>query len=189
MFLLLALTFVVLGLVTGDRERWWRFYAWQYRDPEANEPSERALNANRKIGFGLAALMLVLGLWFAGSLWSADKESKRHQEEIDGLVSPSPTYDATAVRRKAETVAAALPGRTENDVAEIVARVAGDDLIVRPGRIEDDPRRGDGEDITGFRFSTPLMEESVCLVIRIDDSGHVPWPRPIKAAEVKDGGC
>ena len=50
-----------LFLMLSDPEAlWWSTEAWRYRDPEANEPSERQYAANRGVGCFMVMLALIL---------------------------------------------------------------------------------------------------------------------------------
>ncbi|MEU2430516.1 hypothetical protein ABZ611_13590 [Streptomyces sp. NPDC007861] len=56
-FFVLTAFFVVLGCV-DQRRLYWRFTAWRYRNPEANEPSDAAYNRGRILAFVIAGAML-----------------------------------------------------------------------------------------------------------------------------------
>src|SRR5690606_36822304 len=128
---------------------WWRLYVWQYGNPEANEPSEASFKATRRVFFALAALMLAIAVCFLGWFRSGEKEAQRREKEIEKEMAaqPStflpPTYNRATVRKKAEAVAAALPGRTQMHAEEVFWEVVGHDLEVWPGRTKEKSRGGD----------------------------------------------
>lgn len=68
---------LMLWMVISPRSMWETLSAWQYKNPEANEPSEASFAMQRVAGvFGLV-VMLVLGLFLAGTA----EESERNRQE------------------------------------------------------------------------------------------------------------
>ncbi|MFI6856350.1 hypothetical protein [Streptomyces sp. NPDC050416] len=61
--LLLALWLGGMGLV-DQKALWWRFQARRFSDPEANEPSEAGYRARRILLLSLAAVMVVMAVWW-----------------------------------------------------------------------------------------------------------------------------
>ena len=47
-------------MLSDPEALWWSTEAWRYRDPEANEPSERQYAANRGVGCFMVVLALIL---------------------------------------------------------------------------------------------------------------------------------
>ncbi|MGH3646219.1 MAG: DUF6199 family natural product biosynthesis protein [Micromonosporaceae bacterium] len=66
-----------LWMVISPRSMWETLSAWQYKNPEANEPSEASFAMQRVAGaFGLI-MMVVIGLVIAGQA----EQSERNRQE------------------------------------------------------------------------------------------------------------
>ncbi|MGW7406903.1 hypothetical protein ACWGI9_24815 [Streptomyces sp. NPDC054833] len=73
---MLAAVLVVLGLA-DQRKLYWRFAAWRFRNPEANEPSDAAFAWQRGVLFVGAAVMVFQG---CSAMDDADKSSWSGEE-------------------------------------------------------------------------------------------------------------
>ncbi|MFI1711376.1 hypothetical protein [Streptomyces griseoruber] len=75
-FFLVAALFIALGVV-DQRKLYWRFAAWRYRNPEANEPSDRAFAWQRGVLFVAAGVMAFQGCSVVRAVdkgsWSRDE--------------------------------------------------------------------------------------------------------------------
>lgn len=72
-----AVLLVLLGVVSAAYPRlWWELTSWQYRRPEAVEPSDTAYTVNRVVGVGLIGFGLLLGLTA-----EAGRRADRRREE------------------------------------------------------------------------------------------------------------
>ncbi|MEH0473207.1 hypothetical protein QA943_30980 [Streptomyces sp. B21-097] len=75
-FFLCAVVFAGLSLA-DQRKRYWRFTAWRYRNPGANEPSDRAFAWQRGVLFAAAGVMAFQGVSVVraadGDSWNEDE--------------------------------------------------------------------------------------------------------------------
>ncbi|MGH3730142.1 MAG: hypothetical protein ACRDTU_15540 [Micromonosporaceae bacterium] len=80
----------------SPQSAWRTLRAWQYKNPEANEPSEAAYATERVVsGFALVVLIL-LGIFLASNTddWERDRQEQQYQDcleendDDEGLLSP-----------------------------------------------------------------------------------------------------
>ncbi|MEU5595981.1 hypothetical protein [Streptomyces sp. NPDC020298] len=76
LFFLLAAALAALGLA-DQRKLYWRFAAWRFRNPEANEPSDAAFAWQRGVLFVAAAVIVFQG---CSAMDSANKASWSEEE-------------------------------------------------------------------------------------------------------------
>ncbi|TDB92238.1 hypothetical protein [Actinomadura sp. 7K534] len=172
MCFVLAAVFFVLGCM-DQRKLYWKTAAWQYRRPEANEPSEAAHVFNR-IGLFLgAAMMLVL----AAVLNAADASS---------------TYSTAQVRSVASSAASDLNQGTQSgigssfrassDLYDAVNEHGGGNVKIRSA--------GSGE----YELTNRDGENPVCLTVTVDNDLNIgggigePWSHSVSTS-VNDGAC
>lgn len=172
MCFVLAAVFFVLGCM-DQRKLYWKLTAWQYRRPEANEPSDAAHALNR---FGLfcgAVMMLVL----AAILNAADTTR---------------TYSTAQVRSVASAAASELDRGTQSgigssidtssDVHDAVNEHGGGNVEIRSA--------GGGE----YELTNRDGENPVCLTVTVDNDLNIggrigePWSHSVSTS-VTEGSC
>jgi hypothetical protein len=67
LMLLLAVWLGGMGML-DQKALWWRFQARRFSDPEANEPSEAGYRTRRILLLSLAAVMVVMAVWWFTSI-------------------------------------------------------------------------------------------------------------------------
>lgn len=100
-FFLLAAVLAALGLA-DQRKLYWRFTAWRFRNPSANEPSGAAFAWQRGVLFAAAAVMVFQGCkalgfadsnsWSGNELRQAVNKAASAMEEETEIDSPSDDY-------------------------------------------------------------------------------------------------
>lgn len=77
---------MVLGVLTAVYPRmWWKASKWQYKDPEAVEPSEEAIGVNQFAGAGLVmlGLFITVGFWPLAKADHRQRAERERQEEVN----------------------------------------------------------------------------------------------------------
>ena len=105
--IVIGVLIMVLGAVSAAYPRmWWNASKWQYRHPEAVEPSEEAFGVNQFAGAGLVLLGLFITVWFWSLAKTDDRQraERERQEQVDD--NPSGVVDqyATALIKEARKV-------------------------------------------------------------------------------------
>lgn len=168
-FLVLAAIFVVLGFM-DPRKVHRKVVAWQYRNPEAVEPSDAALVVGRVSYFIGAGILVVMAITL-------------------GSVLDETVYDRSEVRSVATAAAAELrsgpaegrsPVSVRSDVFAAVREAGGDRVMIEssgPARYEITNAEGD---------------HPVCLTVTTDSDlglgSDEPWSTTVEAS-VSDGRC
>ena len=171
MFVAAALL-AVLGLM-NQRKLYWKLAAWRYRDPEANEPSDKALSLRRTGALTGAALMAILGIGFLNAR-------------------PGTPDDRPRVRATVNAAASRLEGRhdgfspTAADVQRALDRAGGGDL-----QLDDSGSVGGGD---SYEVTDAEGAHPVCLVVRSDSDIDVGASngKPVSSTtttQVTDGRC
>ncbi|TDC60809.1 hypothetical protein E1200_29835 [Actinomadura sp. GC306] len=172
MCFLLAAVFFALGCM-DQRKLYWKLTSWQYRRPEANEPSDAAYALNRFGMFLGAVMMLVL----AAVVNAADASS---------------TYSTAQVRSVASSAASELDQGTQSgigssyrassDVYDAVNEHGGGNVKIRSV--------GGGE----YELTNRDGENPVCLTVTVDNDLNIgggigePWSHSVSTS-VNVGSC
>ncbi|OLT11428.1 hypothetical protein BJF79_24170 [Actinomadura sp. CNU-125] len=159
-----------------QRTVYWKFAAWRYRNPEANEPSDTALAMNRFAMFFIAAVFAVIG----GMVIASDgtRTYGSSAAEVRAVA------DAAAESLRRDATPGLGPTLTESAVIDAVA-AEGDGEV----RVENVPGDGDRYELTNGAGENP-----VCLTVEVDeeldvaDTDREPWSHTISAS-VTDGPC
>ncbi|WP_330348201.1 hypothetical protein [Streptomyces sp. NBC_00582] len=97
LFFLFGVVLAALG-IADQCKLYWRFAAWRYRDPEANEPSDRAFAWQRGVLFVAAGVMVFQGCNVVNaadkSSWSRD-ELRQAVEDAASALEEEPRIDDT----------------------------------------------------------------------------------------------
>ncbi|MEU8803374.1 hypothetical protein [Spirillospora sp. NPDC048819] len=175
--LLLALGAVmfVLGCL-NQRKLYWKLAAWQYRNPEANEPSDAALGLNR---FGLitSGVLLLAG---AGMVNAADNQPQGYSTSQVRAV-------ASAAASKVDSGSGSGIGSSSGASSDVYEAVndEGD------GNVEIRSAGGGTYELTNRYGKNP-----VCLTVTVENDlniggnsdGDSPWSHSISTS-VNEGPC
>lgn len=171
-----TLTFVMAGflLILGfvnPRRMWWRTAAWQYRNPQANEPSEQSYQAARVTYFVFAVLLALTGFVFIGIGSDLKYDQAEVRSVVDEAASELSSTEPEGLGLYSYDVEAALA--EAGDANRIQVKSAGDDRY----------------EVTNEDGRYP-----VCLTVRTDsdldlgDDDGDPWERSVSTS-VDDGPC
>ena len=67
-----------LWLLISPRSAYWTMTAWQYKNPEANEPSDTAYSLSRLSGGIMLVTIVVIVLWVTGATAQAKSDQQTH---------------------------------------------------------------------------------------------------------------
>src|SRR5688572_8600513 len=70
-----------LWMLLSPQSLFWKTAAWQFRHPEANEPSEIAYGLGRVVGAGMVLLGIVVIVISISEPTDAEREAEEQQEE------------------------------------------------------------------------------------------------------------
>jgi len=71
---------VALWLLISPQSVYWKTEAWQYKDPDANEPSDTAYSLSRISGGIMLVVIVVIVIWFASSSTQQKSEQQTHND-------------------------------------------------------------------------------------------------------------
>jgi hypothetical protein len=168
-FLVLAAIFLVLGLM-DPRTVHRKVVAWQYRDPEANEPSDAALVVGRVSYFLGAGVLVVMAM----ALGSVLAENTYDRSEVMSVAS------AAAAKLRSGPAERRTPVSVRSDVLAAVGEAGGD-------RIKIESSGPDTYEITNTDGDHP-----VCLRVTTESDLDLGWAEPWSPtveATVSDGRC
>lgn len=172
LFVGIAIVLFVLGCM-DQRKLYWKASAWQYRNPEANEPSDAALGLNRVGLFAGAVAMLVC----AGIVHSADAASTYSTAEVSSVA-----HSVASELNRGGQPGLASPYGTSSEVYEAVNEKGNGNVEVRSAG-------GDRYELTNGDGENP-----VCLTVKVDHdlnlgrTGGRPWSHSISTS-VDEGPC
>lgn len=168
--LLVAAAFFGLAFM-DQRKLYWKTRAWQYRNPEAMEPSDAALGLNRAALFVIAVLFLVIAGIFRAADTADDYSTGEVKIVADALADRMDRGSAADFRASFGSIA---------DVREAV-RAESD------GKVKVRSAGGEEYELTNRRSENP-----VCLTVTLDAhptlTGTEPWLNSI-TTEVDPGPC
>ncbi|MGP4026495.1 hypothetical protein [Actinomadura sp. 3N407] len=173
--IVLFIAFGALLLVLGcmnQRTLYWKLTAWQYRNPEANEPSDAALALNR-FGLIVSAVMMFAG---AGI--------------VNGAAGNPSGYSTSQVRSVASAAASKVESGTDSGIGSSV-RASSDvyDTVNEEGDGNVKIRSAGGGE---YELTNREGENPVCLTVTVDNrlslSGGEPWSHSISTS-VNEGPC
>ncbi|MES9537873.1 MULTISPECIES: hypothetical protein [unclassified Actinomadura] len=168
--LLTAVVLFVLGCM-DQRTLYWKNRAWQYRNPEAVEPSGAAFAAARAGSFAGAVALLIT----AGVLYGADNARTYSTAQVDSVAS-------AAASRLDEGPSSGLGSSvgTTSDVYDAVNDAGHGNVHIRSAG-------GDKYELTNRKGKNP-----VCLTVTVDNAldlgGGEPWSHSVSTS-VHDGPC
>ncbi|GAA2088437.1 hypothetical protein [Actinomadura alba] len=194
---ILAGVFILLGLV-DQRKFWWMTTAWQYRNPEANEPSDSSLALGRFSMFAMAVMSIIAAVLVMDAQRSMDEQKNRRPTtgvSFPSFLSTTPTPDAdkaktysrSEVRKKAEAVAAKLVGELVFNVRPIITTESDDNLRHKERKGKDKYTK-DGWEYTEYELTNRKGKYPVCLTVREPGPLHDGRWR-IDSAKVRNGRC
>lgn len=173
--IVLFIAFGALLLVLGcmnQRTLYWKLTAWQYRNPEANEPSDAALALNR-FGLIVSAVLMFAGAGIVNA----------------GAGTPS-GYSTSQVRSVASAAASKVESGTDSGIGSSVGTSSDIyDAVKEEGDGNVEIRSaGSGE----YELTNSDGENPVCLTVTVDNElnlgGDEPWSHSISTS-VNDGPC
>ncbi|MFS2294144.1 MAG: hypothetical protein FWJ90_15870 [Actinomadura sp.] len=171
-FVGIAIVLFLLGCM-DQRKLYWKTAAWQYRNPEANEPSDAALGLNRVGLFAAAVGMLVC----AGIVHSADAASTYSTSEVSSVA-----YSVASELNRGDQSGLASSYSTSSEVYEAVNEKGN-------GNVEIRSVGGDRYELTNRDGENP-----VCLTVKVDHDLNLgstaggPWSHSISTS-VDEGPC
>ncbi|MGW2309194.1 hypothetical protein [Actinomadura luteofluorescens] len=168
--LLVAVAMFVLGCM-DQRTVYWKTRAWQYRNPEANEPSDAALATGRAGAFAGAVALLVT----AGVLLGVENARTYSTAQVSSVAH-------AAASRLDEGPSSGIGSSfgTMSDIYDAVNDEGGGNVHIRSAG-------GDKYELTNRKGKNP-----VCLTVTVDYEldlgGGEPWSHSVTTS-VDDGPC
>ncbi|MGH3241060.1 MAG: hypothetical protein ACRDNL_11825 [Spirillospora sp.] len=168
--LLVAAVMFVLGCM-DQRKLYWKGSAWQYRNPEANEPSDAALSLRRASFFIGAVMLLVL----AGILKAADNSTVYSTSQVHSVASR-----AASELDKGSTSGIGSSFSASSDVYDAVHEEGNGNVKIRSAGNEK------------YELTNRKGKNPVCLTVSVENDlnigGGEPWSHSITTS-VDDGPC
>ena len=170
LFLVLAAICFVLGCV-NQRKLYWSLAAWQYRSPEAHEPSDAALAVSRLSLFTSAVVLLV----FAGIVHDVYRASVYSTAEVRSVA-----YSAAAELNKGTESGIGSSYSTTSDVYDAVNEHGNGNVKIRSAGAEK------------YELTNREGKNPVCLTVAVDNQLNLgssqPWRHSVRTS-VTDGPC
>ncbi|WP_019629307.1 hypothetical protein [Actinomadura atramentaria] len=161
----------VLGFM-DQRKIYWKTAAWQYRNPEANEPSDTALGLSRVGYFVSGAILLVLAITMTGYEGSRDYSASK----------VSMVAHSAALRLGQDATSSGLGssyGATSR-VYRVVTEEGDGNVKVRP------------MGLSKYELTNRSGKNPVCLTVEVDDklslTDDEPWSHSVSTS-VDEGPC
>ncbi|WP_301174740.1 hypothetical protein [Actinomadura geliboluensis] len=173
---LIALMFVLaacclLLACVDQRKLYWKTGAWQYRNPEANEPSESAFAMRRASLVIGAVVFVVMGFVFKAADSSLDYSTAQVR---------SVAYAAASELDRGSGTGLGSSYRAGSDVFDAVQEEGNGNVRVR--------RAGSGK----YELTNRKGKNPVCLTVTVDNKlrlgGSDPWSHSISTS-VDEGTC
>ena len=169
---IMAVVMFVLGCM-DQRSLYWKMSAWQFRDPQANEPSDAALGVRRASLFISAVVLLVT----AGVIKSADSTQDYSTSQVSSVA-----YAAGFSLDRNTTSGIGSSFDASSKVYDAVNEEGN-------GKVQIKSSGGDKYELTNRKGENP-----VCLTVTVDNDlslgsgGDSPWSHSISTS-VDEGPC
>ena len=171
LFFVLAAAMFVLGCM-DQRTLYWKISAWQYKNPEANEPSDAAFGLNRFGLFAGAATMVVMSVILMG-------------------VDNSNTYSTSQVMAVAQTAASELDQGGKSGIGSSFGTSSKVyDAVNEEGDGNVEIRSAGG---SRYELTNRDGENPVCLTVEVENDLNLggddgPWNHSVTTS-VDEGPC
>ncbi|TDC78549.1 hypothetical protein [Actinomadura sp. 7K507] len=167
----LAAGMAIVGCL-DQRKLYWKTASWQYRNPEANEPSDAALAMNRIGMFVGATLMIII----AGILMSVDGASTYSTAQVKAVA-----YAAESKVGQGSESGIGSSYRASSGVYDAVNEEGGGNVEIRSA--------GGGK----YELTNSDGENPVCLTVEVDNQLSLsgdgePWSHSVSTS-VTEGPC
>ncbi|TDC55228.1 hypothetical protein E1281_13760 [Actinomadura sp. KC345] len=171
LFLVLAAATFVLGCL-DQRMLYWKTHAWQYKNPEANEPSDAALTLNR---FGLFAGAVTLAVTTV-VLMDVDRSTTYSTSQVRSVAQAA----ASKVDQGAQSGIGSSFGASSS-VYDAVNEEGGGNVEIRSA--------GSGK----YELTNRDGENPVCLTVEVENDLNLggddgPWSHSVTTS-VTEGPC